>query len=144
MFSLIRVVVRSAYSSLLWFGQITISAVEFLLAHKFRMEAPFLQGVNYLSREEEALARRIELSKRDKEDIQIRSSDVDSLEFVKRVRHEIETWKSRTTVRVPLFINSDRANELICRHIPISLTFLPQDLSFQPTQNEVLTTFRSD
>ena len=76
-------------------------AVEFLLSHRFRMEAPFLEGVPYLSREEEALARQLALARLDKArvaDIRIQSEDHESLAFVQRVREEVNEWKSRTTV----------------------------------------------
>ena len=66
------------------------------------MEAPYLEGVPYLSREEEAMARKIESSRRDKSfaDIQIKGDDTETLDFLKRVRKEITTWKSRTTVSI--------------------------------------------
>lgn len=79
-----------------------MTAVEFLLSHHFRMEAPFLEGVAYLSREEEALARHLALTRLNKAsvaDIQIQSEDHESLAFVQRIRKEIDEWKSRTTVR---------------------------------------------
>ena len=61
------------------------------------MEAPYLEGVPYLSREEEALARRLWLSRQDKAavmDIKLRDDDPESLEFVRRVRNEIDGWKN--------------------------------------------------
>ena len=67
------------------------------------MQAPFLEGVPYLSREEEAVARAIEQSKRDKlgiVDIQIKSDDVEALTFVDRVREEITIWKGRKGVSI--------------------------------------------
>lgn len=65
------------------------------------MEAPFLEGVAYLSREEEALARQLALARLNKSsvaDIQIQSEDHYSIAFIQRVRKEIDEWKSRTTV----------------------------------------------
>ncbi len=67
------------------------------------MEAPYLEGVPYLSREEEASARRILLARQDKNaiaDIQINADDLDSLEFVRRVRHDIELWWNRDEVGI--------------------------------------------
>ena len=78
-------------------------AVEFLLSHRFRMEAPFLEGVAYLSREEEALARQLALARLDKAgvaDIQIQNDDHEALGFAQRVRQAIDEWKRRTTVRI--------------------------------------------
>ena len=65
------------------------------------MDAPFLEGVSYLSREEEGWARGSELSHMDRAafaDMEVKSGDVESLQFLQRVRGEIEVWKSRTTV----------------------------------------------
>lgn len=73
----------------------SLPAVNFLLSHKFRMEAPFVDGVSYLSREEEITARRIALQKREKHaiiDIQLRADDEESLKFLQRVRDEVDAW----------------------------------------------------
>ena len=73
------------------------------MGHRFRMEAPFLEGVPYLSRDEEASARHIALARQNKNafsDIEIKADDLDSLDFVRRVRHEIETWRNRDEVGV--------------------------------------------
>lgn len=67
------------------------------------MEAPFLEGVPYLSREEEASARRISLARQNRNytaDIQIKADDLDSLDFVRRVRHDIEVWQNRDEVSI--------------------------------------------
>lgn len=65
----------------------------FLLGHKFRMEAPFLEGVPYFSREEEANARRVREERSIFTDIDIDGDDIESLKFVKAVTEEIEAWK---------------------------------------------------
>ena len=65
------------------------------------MEAPFLEGVPYFSRGEEAASRAAEVAKRDRNrfaDIFIRDGDVESLDFIRRVRHEVTAWQSRSTV----------------------------------------------
>lgn len=83
-------------------GWLTSPAVEFLLGHGFRMEAPFLEGVPYFSREEEAASRAAEVAKRDRNsfaDIFIRDEDTESLEFIQRVRQEVTDWRNRGTVR---------------------------------------------
>ena len=80
---------------------LTFTAVDFLLGHGFRMEAPFLEGVPYLSREEEAASRAAESAKRDKSsfaDIFIRDGDTESLDFIQRVRQEVTDWSYRSTV----------------------------------------------
>lgn len=66
------------------------------------MEAPFLQGVPYFSREEEAAARSIALARMSKSsvaDIHLNPSDVESFKFLRRVRQEVFDWKLRSTVR---------------------------------------------
>lgn len=65
------------------------------------MEAPFLDGVPYFSREEEAASRAAEVAKRDRNrfaDIFIRDGDTESLEFIQRVRQEVTAWRNRGTV----------------------------------------------
>lgn len=82
-------------------------AVEFLLGHGFRMEAPFLEGVPYFSREEEAASRAAEVAKRDRNsfaDIFIRDEDTESLEFIQRVRQEVTDWRNRGTTE-PSYLN---------------------------------------
>ena len=59
------------------------------------MEAPFTEGVPYLSRQEEARARLIAAARRDKTsvaDIKIPADDIDSIEFFQRVRREVRQW----------------------------------------------------
>ncbi len=73
----------------------------FLLGFGFRMDAPFLEGVPYFSREEERRARANAARSRDKNDftgIFIKDGDTESREFIQRVRHEIQVWKSKGMV----------------------------------------------
>ncbi|MCJ1436352.1 hypothetical protein MMC27_005731 [Xylographa pallens] len=73
-------------------------AVEFLLSHGFNMQAPFTLGVPYLSREEEITAMNMELARQDKAaiaDIHLRSDELESIQFVRKVREDIEKWKNR-------------------------------------------------
>lgn len=72
-------------------------AVEFLLNHGFRMELPFTMGVPYLSRDEAKLAKKLAYDRLDKtniEDLYLKDDDIQSLEFVKRVREKIIAWKT--------------------------------------------------
>lgn len=65
------------------------------------MEAPFLEGVPYLSRDEELLARKNAKARQDRygiADIQLKNDDHESIEFVRRVRHEIHLWRTTNTV----------------------------------------------
>ena len=70
------------------------------------MDAPFLEGVPYFSREEEAASRAAEVAKRDRNsfaDIFIRDGDTESLDFIQRVRQEIIAWRNRSTVSTLLY-----------------------------------------
>lgn len=67
------------------------------MSHKFRMEAPFLDGLPYLSREEELTARQIAISRQNKAsvaEIDLKESDVEATAFIERIRLEIDTWKN--------------------------------------------------
>ncbi len=68
------------------------------------MEAPFHDGVPYLSREEEHYARKMAAARQDKAslvDLQISSDDQESLEFIERIRFEIDAWKNSKSVSFP-------------------------------------------
>ena len=80
---------------------LTVLAVKFLLSHGFRMEGPFVEGVPYLSREEEELAYEIERSREDKgniAEISIGEDDPEALSFLQRVRTQVLHWKDRKVV----------------------------------------------
>ena len=65
------------------------------------MEAPYLEGVPYLSRDEEAQARKKAAAKQDGTaftDIQLKAEDLKSVEFVARVRQKIDVWRDREEV----------------------------------------------
>lgn len=65
------------------------------------MDAPFIQGVPYFSREEESAARNSASARQSKigvADIDIKTDDTESLKFVQRVRSEIDAWKNSTEV----------------------------------------------
>lgn len=69
-------------------------AVKFLLNHGFDMSAPFTRGVEYLSRHEEKLARLQLKNKLDKSkfDHDILVTDDANIEFLDKVRGEINKW----------------------------------------------------
>lgn len=66
------------------------------MGNKFRMEAPFTEGVPYLSRDEEriALSKAHERRDRPRETgaIDVKETDTESLQFLKLVRQGIEAW----------------------------------------------------
>ena len=66
--------------------------------HKFRMEAPFLEGVPYFSREEEAVSRQRREEKSIYTDIDIDPDDLESVRFAKAITKEIDDWKARRGV----------------------------------------------
>jgi len=70
-------------------------AVDFLLGVGYSMDAPFKEGVPYLSREETDIVRTKAMEKWDRAsipDVKIRPDDHQALNFMKRVRHEIDEW----------------------------------------------------
>jgi poly(A)-specific ribonuclease len=73
-------------------------AVAFLREHGFDMNMPFTKGVSYLSRDEAARARQMAYDRIDRTnviaDIQLKDTDVDSLDFVRRAREAITNWKA--------------------------------------------------
>ena len=79
------------------------------------MDAPFLEGVPYFSRGEEAASRAAEAAKRDRNsfaDIFIRDGDIESLEFIRRVRQEVTAWCNRSTVSPLLLLTVPRVLDL--------------------------------
>ncbi|KAF2008620.1 CAF1-domain-containing protein [Aaosphaeria arxii CBS 175.79] len=72
-------------------------AISFLLEHGFEFNLPFTRGVQYLSRAEAARAQQLANDRFDKknhvDDLQLKETDVDSLDFVRRVRDAITKWK---------------------------------------------------
>jgi poly(A)-specific ribonuclease len=75
-------------------------AITFLLGCGFDMAKPFTDGVEYLSREEaaqikQATANRL-ANKNPPADMQLKDTDVDSLDFMRRVREAIKKWKAST------------------------------------------------
>ncbi|KAH9866585.1 hypothetical protein J1614_008276 [Plenodomus biglobosus] len=73
-------------------------ACTFLLNNGFDLGAPFASGVQYLSRQEAEHARQMAWDRLDKknpiEDMQLKEEDVDSLDFVRRVREAITKWRA--------------------------------------------------
>ena len=58
------------------------------------MEAPYLEGVPYLSRAEEAIARRNRRARSAMPDIEISETDLESIFFLEQLRSYIDTWRS--------------------------------------------------
>jgi poly(A)-specific ribonuclease len=75
-------------------------AISFLLGCGFDMAKPFTHGVQYLSREEAAKAQQATWDRLDNNnppaDMQLKEGDVDSLDFMRRVREAITKWKQST------------------------------------------------
>lgn len=65
------------------------------------MEAPFLEGIPYLSRNEELDARLKAAARQDKAGfsiLEIPANDIDTHQFMKRVRSEIDAWRDNKEV----------------------------------------------
>jgi poly(A)-specific ribonuclease len=70
-------------------------AAEFLLGVGFKFDLPFTSGVPYLSRDEAQLADERATARNDRSsftDIEIKPEDVQALEFLRRVRSEVDGW----------------------------------------------------
>ncbi|KAJ4983556.1 hypothetical protein SVAN01_10929 [Stagonosporopsis vannaccii] len=76
-------------------------ACTFLLGCGFDLGASFASGVQYLSREEAERAKRLAYDRIDKknniEDLQLRDTDKDSLDFLRRCREAITVWQKTTS-----------------------------------------------
>lgn len=73
-------------------------ACTFLLNNGFDLGSPFASGVQYLSREEAERAKQMAWDRLEKKntvpDLQLKEEDVESLDFMRRVRNAINTWKT--------------------------------------------------
>ncbi|KAG9953643.1 CAF1-domain-containing protein, partial [Aureobasidium melanogenum] len=96
-------------------------AAEFLLGVGFKFDLPFTSGVPYLSRDEAQLAEERAAARNDKSsftDIEIKPEDVQALEFLRRVRSEVDDWlktgkpSAHSVVIGPLDSNGDANPEL--------------------------------
>jgi poly(A)-specific ribonuclease len=76
-------------------------ACTFLLGCGFDLGAPFANGVQYLSREEAERAKQMAWDRLENKnpipDLQLKEGDVESLDFMQRVRDAIKTWKTSTS-----------------------------------------------
>lgn len=74
------------------------------MSHKFRIDAPFLEGIPYFSRAEEVIARSIALARQKKQEtnIGIKDDDAESRGFIDRIRTEIDEWLKKPSVRFPV------------------------------------------
>ncbi|KAF2821557.1 CAF1-domain-containing protein [Ophiobolus disseminans] len=76
-------------------------AITFLLGCGFDMAKPFTHGVQYLSRQEAAAAKQATWDRLDNKnppaDMLLKKGDVESLDFMRRVREAITTWKTTTS-----------------------------------------------
>lgn len=80
-------------------------AVDFLMSNGFRMEAPYVDGLHYLSREEESQVK-ADLVERENfsnviSDIDVKDTDEESLDFLKAVRRDIDEWIAMGDVHYP-------------------------------------------
>ena len=75
-------------------------ACQFLLGCGFDLGAPFASGVQYLSREEAVRAKELAYNRIDRkntvEDLKLKDTDTDSLDFVRRCREALTAWQKLT------------------------------------------------
>lgn len=85
-------------------------AVSFLLSNGFDMSKPFTQGVQYLSREEAALAKQKTWDRLDNKnppaDMQLKAEDVESLDFMRRAREAIAQWMKTKSTSLDITTNT--------------------------------------
>jgi poly(A)-specific ribonuclease len=78
----------------------------FLLSCGFDLGAPFARGVQYLSREEAERAKRTAWDRLENKnpvpDLQLKESDVESLDFMRRAREAIVKWKASTSTMLEI------------------------------------------
>ena len=90
-------------------------ACTFLLNNGFDLGAPFATGVQYLSREEAERARQVAWDRLDKknpvQDLQLNEADVESLDFVRRVREAITQWKTTTSEALDITTHTGLAHQ---------------------------------
>jgi poly(A)-specific ribonuclease len=76
-------------------------AITFLLGCGFDIAKPFTHGVQYLSRQEAAQAKQATWDRLDNKnppaDLQLKEGDVESLNFLRRVREAIAAWRVSNT-----------------------------------------------
>jgi poly(A)-specific ribonuclease len=81
-------------------------ACTFLLNNGFDLGAPFAKGVQYLSREEAVRAKRLAYDRIDKvnptPDLQLKDTDTQSLDFVRRCRDAITAWQKYTSTSLKI------------------------------------------
>jgi poly(A)-specific ribonuclease len=81
-------------------------ACSFLLGCGFNLGLPFAQGVQYLSREEAERAKRLAYDRIDKknviQDLQLKDTDTESLDFVRRCRDAITAWQKSTSTTLEI------------------------------------------
>lgn len=64
------------------------------------MEAPYLGGVPYLSRDEEAIARRLRQARSAIPDIEIKETDVEAIKFIETLKAVISAWRDGREVSI--------------------------------------------
>ena len=87
-------------------------ACQFLLGCGFDLGAPFARGVQYLSREEAARAKELAHNRIDKkntiEDLKLKETDTESLDFVRRCREALTAWQKSTSTTLEITSSTGR------------------------------------
>jgi poly(A)-specific ribonuclease len=90
-------------------------ACSFLLQCGFDLGAPFAKGVQYLSREEAARAEKMASDRLDNKnpvpDLQLKKEDVESLDFMRRVRKAIKNWNKTSAYHLDITTHTEFADQ---------------------------------
>ncbi|KAF1927303.1 CAF1-domain-containing protein [Didymella exigua CBS 183.55] len=89
-------------------------ACSFLLGCGFDLGAPFARGVPYLSRDEAERAKKLAYDRIDKknviEDLQLKDTDTESLDFVRRCRDAISAWQKSASTALDITTSTGLPN----------------------------------
>ena len=96
-------------------------ACQFLLGCGFDLGAPFASGVQYLSREEAVRAKELAYNRIDKkntvEDLKLKDTDIESLDFVRRCREALTAWQKSTSTTLEITSSTGSAKKSLVNTI---------------------------
>lgn len=115
-------------------------AVDFLLRNNFDLSQPFTRGISYLSRVEAITAKQKAKDRGDKsrfDDIEIAEDDVQTTQFLDKVRSEIKEWQKDSKSDELLIVSRNllavlTMTQLICPFSDVENTPLGESYNARP------------